>query len=58
MNKIPMMMRGSAAIVALAAALLVQGCTMPENSVSANYYSDGVYAAALDAAMTSDNGGE
>jgi hypothetical protein len=53
-----MIMRGGALIVALAAALLVQGCTMPQSSASANVYSGDDYVAALDSAMTSDQGGE
>ena len=58
MTSIPMMMRGGAALVALAAALLVQGCTTPQTSASASTYSGTDYVAALDAAMTSDHGGE
>ncbi|HEY1503119.1 MAG TPA: hypothetical protein VGF92_02400 [Stellaceae bacterium] len=58
MNNIRMMMSGSAVIVALAAALLVQGCTMPQTNASANVYDGNDYVAALDAAMTSDDGGE
>jgi len=56
MINIPMAMRGGAAIVALVAALLVQGCT--QSSASASIYSGDDYAEALDSAMTSDQGGE
>jgi outer membrane lipoprotein SlyB len=56
MTSMKTMMRSGAAIIALAAAVLVQGCTMPQSSGSDVYTSD--YAAALDNAMTSDFGGE
>lgn len=58
MTNIPMMMRGGAAIVVFAAALLVQSCTMPQRTASADVYSGQDYVAALDAVMTTDQAGE
>jgi hypothetical protein len=51
------LMRGGAAMIAIAAALLVQGCTMPDSNMSAAAYSGADYAAALDNVMTTDSGG-
>jgi outer membrane lipoprotein SlyB len=58
MTNLKMMMRGSAVVVALAAAMLVQGCTMPQTNASAGGVYTADYAAALDSAMTSDQAGE
>jgi len=59
MTNIGTMMRGSALIVAFATMALIQGCAMPASGDgSASVYSGGDSAAALDAAMTADNGGE
>jgi hypothetical protein len=70
------MMRGGAVAITLAGALLIQGCTPSDptitaqgtrllgssgistDSVNSGPYSGAEWAAALDAAMTSDNGGE
>jgi len=58
MANIGTMIRGTALIMAFATMALVQGCTMPPGDGSASIYSGGDSAAALDAAMTGDNGGE
>jgi hypothetical protein len=70
------MMRGGAVAVTLAGALLVQGCTSSDPTITAQGtrllgtsgistsavttgpYSSTAWYAELDAAMTSDNGGE
>ena len=57
MTSTKMMMRGSAVVVALTTAMLVQGCTMRQTSSSDGFYTAD-YSAALDAAMTADSGGE
>jgi len=57
MISMKMMIRGSAAVVSLTTAMLVQGCTMPQTSSSDGFYTAD-YSAALDAAMTTDSGGE
>lgn len=58
MTSIPMMMRGGAVIIALAASVLLQGCAMPQSSASGSAYSGGEYVSALDSVMTTDQGGE
>jgi hypothetical protein len=58
MSNFPAIMRRSAALLALAAALFVQACTTPRSGTSASFYSGNDYVAALEAAMTSDNGGD
>ena len=57
MMTISMMMRGGVVAVALATAALIQGCTMPQSNASSGVYNND-YAAALDSAMTTDQGGE
>lgn len=56
MTSLKTMMRGGAAVVALATAMLVQGCTMQQGSASGGVYT-AEYAAALDNVMTTDQGG-
>ena len=58
MTKIGTMARAAALVAVFATMSLIQGCAVPANSDGANVYSGADYAAALDAAMTSDNGGE
>ncbi len=59
MTNIGTMLRGSGLILAFATMALIQGCAMPaSDDGSASTYSAGDSTTALDAAMTSDNGGE
>ena len=76
MTIIPMMRAGTLAMVLAAGALLIQGCSSPDQTktaqgtrllgssgistgaVNSAPYSGADFDAALDAAMTSDNGGE
>jgi hypothetical protein len=76
MTIIPMMRAGTLAMALAAGALLIQGCSSPDQmqtaqgtrllgssgistgAVNSDPYSGADFDAALDAAMTSDNGGE
>ena len=58
MTSIPKMMRGGALVAALAGALLLQACALPQSTGSGGAYSGEQYLAALDSVMTTDQGGD